>query len=63
MLPQTDHMQTHMLGQERAHHHITRDDPVRAGAYLDQKMLGLGASLAISHQLLLTFPVGEENIK
>lgn len=29
--------------------------------HLNQKVLGLGSSLAISHQLLLTFPVGEKN--
>lgn len=29
--------------------------------HLNQQVLGLGSSLAISHQLLLTFPVGEEN--
>lgn len=28
-------------------------------SYLNQKVLGLGSPLAISHQLLLTFPVGE----
>ena len=36
-------------------------DLVSITAYLDQKVLGLGASLAISHQLLLTFSVGQEN--
>lgn len=29
--------------------------------HLNQKVLGLGSSLAISHQLLLTFPAVEKN--
>lgn len=29
--------------------------------HLNKKVLGLGSPLAISHQLLLTFPEGEEN--
>lgn len=36
---------------------------ITADAYLNQKVLGLGSSLAITHQLLLTFPAGEETIK
>lgn len=42
--------------------YVTSDDPMAADTYLNKKVLGLGSSLAISHQLLLTFPVEEDNV-